>query len=185
MQRGCLLVGTEALRARIQKALTEPIQDQDYPLTLVEAALDCGLTDEALLASELISEAADPVRLAAVKARLDALADAHQDAFEHFEAAQAGQDEAAVYPVRLSRLVSLAGAALSMGQWLKAYEFSQAALALAPYEPLAALNAFKALIYQHEEVELCDRLKIQAHRPTGFDLPVGALDAVARQPATP
>ena len=85
---------------------------------------------------------------------------------------------AAAYPVRLSRLISLAGAALAMGQWLKAYEFSQAALALAPYEPLAALNAFKALIYQHEEVELCDRLKIQAHRPAGFDLPVGALDAL-------
>jgi tetratricopeptide (TPR) repeat protein len=63
-----------------------------------------------------------------------------------------------------------------MGQWLKAYEFSQAALTLAPCEPLAALNAFKALIYQHEEVELCDSLKIQAHRPTGFELPVGALD---------
>jgi tetratricopeptide (TPR) repeat protein len=178
LQRGCLLVGTEALRARIQKALTEPIQDQDYPLTLVEAALDCGLIEEALLASELISEAADPVRLAAVKARLDALADAHQDAFEHFEAAKAGLDDAAAYSVRLARLVSLAGTAIAMGQWLKAFEFGQAALALAPYEPLAALNAFKALVYQHEEVELCDSLKIQAHRPAGFDLPVGALDSL-------
>jgi len=178
IQRGCLLVGSEMLRARIQKALTEPTQDQDYPLSLVEAALDCGLTDEALRASELFSDSADPVRLAAVQARLDALADEQQDAFEHFEAAQADQDQDAIFKDQLTRLNSLAGAALAMQQWLKAYEFSQAALALAPYEPLAALNAFKALIYQHEEIELCDYLKIQAHRPASFDLPAGALDTL-------
>jgi tetratricopeptide (TPR) repeat protein len=176
LQRGSLLVGTETLRARIEKALAEPIQDQDYPLSLVEAGLDCGLTDEALRASELISESADPVRLAAVRARLDALADENRDAFEHFEAAQAGQEDVASFGLQLSRLVSLAGAALAMGQWAKAYEFSQAALALAPYEPLAALVAFKALIYEHEEVELCEVLKIQAHRPAPIDLPVGVLD---------
>jgi tetratricopeptide (TPR) repeat protein len=175
LQRGCLLTGMEALRIRIQATLEQEVTDPDYPLTLVEAALDCNLVDEAAQLSDLFSDAADPVRSAAVKARLDALADDRQDAFEHFEAALAIQDEPLTFNLKLSRLISMTGAALSLKLWRQAVEFSQAARELASREPLADLLTLKALIFDKEENELCDTLKIQVHRPEKLELAAGAL----------
>lgn len=176
LQRGCLQISKETLQFRIEKVFERPVQDQEYPLTLLEAALDCGLVDEALHISELIDESVEPVRLASVKARLDALANEQQDAFEHFEAALAFQIEGLSFNQKLARFISLSGTALSMKLWAKAFKFSQAALLLAPYEPLAALTAFKAMIFEQEELEMCNCLKIQAHRPETIALPKGTLD---------
>ncbi|GEM_PF-7104001 len=185
LQRGCLLTGAEALRTRIQAAIDREVTDADYPLTLVEAALDCNLVDEAAQLTDLFSDAADPVRSVAVKARLDASADDRQDAFEHFEAALAIQDEPLPFNLKLARLLSLAGAALSLKLWRKAVEFSQSARELAPREPLADLLTLKALIFAREEEELCDSLKIQVHRPEKVELAVGALqDLLGALPST-
>jgi tetratricopeptide (TPR) repeat protein len=176
LQRGALITDIESLQARIHKALAEPVQDQDYPLTLVESALDCGLVDEALRVTELINETAEPVRLAAIKARLDALADDKQDAVEQFEAARSIQDPPATFTIKLARLISLSGAALSMRHWQKAFEFSQAALSLAPDEPQAALTALKALIFEREESEFYDSLKIQSHRSQAIEISAGIVE---------
>jgi len=165
LQRAWLLLSEETLQALVQQVLQQPVIDLDYPLTLAEAALDCNLIDEAMRLSDLFSDAADPLRLASVKARLDALAGETLDAFEHFQAAQVIPDEAVGFSLKLARLTGLAQTALALKQWNTACERSRSAMELAPDEPLAVLLTLKAIIFEAEENELCDRLKIRQHRP--------------------
>ncbi|MBN2678323.1 MAG: tetratricopeptide repeat protein [Anaerolineaceae bacterium] len=170
LQRSSILLEADILQNHIQDVFGQPVNDPDYPLTLSEAALECNLLDEASSVFELCNEDSDPVRVDALKARFDSLAGEIQDARENFTTALNNRKEAASFNIKLARLISLATSALSLKLWRQAVELSLSAHELAPQEPLPALLVIKAAVFEAEENELCDSLKIQAHRPESTGL---------------